>query len=462
VPQPLAGCTEARPIAPADSVPRPEIAPDSAARFAGAVRGGPAGPWWLARGRRGDLFAAAPSTDARGRVPAEGSASAGCVFRAAIAFPASAGIDGAVAVEAPVVHRFADPVKGDLSRPLAAVPAVSVTLDQTAVLLPAGRPIDQTVRVTLRSGAAAARDVRLRLTTPAGLAADSAERTLSLPAGGERQVTFRVRGTLAPGRHTLRASAESNGVRYASGFVLVDYDHIRPQRLHRDAALAIEAADVRLPSGLRVAYIAGVGDNSAPALQALGVDLTVLEPSQLAGADLARFTTVVVGPRAYEAVPELRAANARLLDWVERGGTMVVQYGQGEMQQPGVMPYPITLGRPAARVTVEESPVTVVDAASPLLAAPNRIGAADFGGWVQDRSLYMPQTFDPRYAAPLAASDPGEPANRGGILAAPYGRGTYVYTTLAFFRQLPAGVPGAARLFVNLLAAKDAGGAVRP
>jgi hypothetical protein len=264
---------------------------------------------------------------------------------------------------------------------------------------------------------------------------------VTLPAGGERQVAFRVRGTLAAGRHALRATAESGGERFASGYVLVDYDHVRPQRLYRDAALAIEAVDVRLPRELRVAYVAGVGDNSAAALRALGVDLTVLEPAQLATADLARFTAVVVGPRAYEAVPELRAANARLLDWVERGGTMVVQYGQGEMQQPGVMPYPITLGRPAARVTVEESPVTVVDPASPLLAGPNRITTADFAGWVQDRSLYMPQSFDPRYAAPLAANDPGEPANRGVVLAAPYGRGTYVYTTLAFFRQLPAGVP---------------------
>jgi hypothetical protein len=123
------------------------------------------------------------------------------------------------------------------------------------------------------------------------------------------------------------------------------------------------------------------------------------------------------------------------------------------MQEPGVMPYPITLDRRAQRVSIEEAPVTVVDRASPLLAAPNRITAADFAGWVQDRTLYMPKTFDPRYAAPLETHDPGEPANRGAILAAPYGRGTYVYTTLAFFRQLPNGVPGAARLFVNLLSA---------
>ena len=121
------------------------------------------------------------------------------------------------------------------------------------------------------------------------------------------------------------------------------------------------------------------------------------------------------------------------------------------------MPYPITLDRRAQRVSIEDAPVSVLDPRSPLLAAPNRITPADFAGWVQDRTLYMPKTFDPRYAAPLETHDPGEPANRGALLVTPYGRGTYVYTTLAFFRQLPNGVPGAARLFVNLMSARDAG-----
>jgi hypothetical protein len=133
---------------------------------------------------------------------------------------------------------------------------------------------------------------------------------------------------------------------------------------------------------------------------------------------------------------------------------MVVQYGQYEMTAPGVMPYPITLGRPAQRVTLEEAPVRVVDAAAPVLAAPNRIGAADWTGWVQERATYMPQTADPRYRTAVALADPGEPDNANAVLVAAVGRGTYVYTTLALFRQLPAGVPGAARLMANLLAAR--------
>jgi hypothetical protein len=133
-----------------------------------------------------------------------------------------------------------------------------------------------------------------------------------------------------------------------------------------------------------------------------------------------------------------------------------VQYGQYEMMRPGMMPYPITITRPHTRVTVEDVPVSIVDPGHRTLRAPNRIGPRDFEGWVQERALYMPAQFDSAYTAPLAMSDPGEPPARGALLVAPVGRGLYVYTTMAFFRQLPAGVPGAARLFVNLLSAKAA------
>jgi hypothetical protein len=158
-----------------------------------------------------------------------------------------------------------------------------------------------------------------------------------------------------------------------------------------------------------------------------------------------------VGTRAYEASAALRANNARLLDFVRKGGTMVVQYGQTEMAEPGILPYPITLSRPADRVTDEMAPVRIVDPASPVLNRPNKIGPSDFDGWVQERSSYMPHTFDGHYHAVLSMNDPGEPPNDAAVLLAPVGSGTYVYTTLSFFRQLPAGITGPARLFVNLL-----------
>jgi hypothetical protein len=213
--------------------------------------------------------------------------------------------------------------------------------------------------------------------------------------------------------------------------------------------------DVVVPPTLRrVAYIPGVGDNVAPMLSQLGLALTVVDAADIARTDFSGYDAVVVGTRAYESRPELVASNARLLEYVRNGGTMVVQYGQYEMQRPGVMPYPITLSRPQQRVTLEDAPVRILRPEHPLLNAPNRISERDFAGWVQERSLYMPVQFDERYTSLLAMSDPGEEPNEGAVLIAPYGRGTYVYTTLSLFRQLPAGVPGPARLFVNMLAAR--------
>jgi hypothetical protein len=227
--------------------------------------------------------------------------------------------------------------------------------------------------------------------------------------------------------------------------------------MYRPSRLTIEAVDVAATTGMRVGYIQGLGDNSAPALEQLGISVTRLNPETLGQTDLKDFSAIVVGPRAYESLPALVANNARLLDYARQGGTLVVQYGQYEMQRPGIMPYPITINRPHDRVTVESAPVTILDSTAAVLRSPNRITARDFEGWIQDRSLYMPRTFDPAYVPVLAMNDPGEAPSRGALLVAPLGRGTYVYTTLAFFRQLPNGVPGTARLFVNLLAAKAPG-----
>ena len=218
--------------------------------------------------------------------------------------------------------------------------------------------------------------------------------------------------------------------------------------------MTLEAVDIAAVSGMRIGYIAGVSDNSAAALEQLGLDVTPIDPASLAQANLRGYTAIVIGPRAYETQPALVANNRRLLDYARAGGTLVVQYGQYEMQQPGIMPFPITINRPHDRVTDENATVTILDSTAAVLRAPNKITAADFSGWLQDRSLYMPRTFDSTYVPILAMNDPGEQPNRGALLIAPLGQGTYVYTTLAFFRQLPNGVPGAARLFVNLLAAK--------
>jgi len=219
------------------------------------------------------------------------------------------------------------------------------------------------------------------------------------------------------------------------------------------ASVQIEAVDAQLPRNPTVAYVKGVSDNVAPMLHQLGIRVTMLPPDLLATADLSRYGAVVVGPRAFAALPQVAASAARLQEYARGGGTVVVQYGQQEMQTPGYLPYPITLTRTAERVTDEKAPVKVLEPSSRLLAFPNRITDDDFKGWVQERATYMPTTADPHYRRLLEMHDPGEPPNENAVLVAPLGKGAYVYSTLALFRQLPAGVPGGARIFLNLLAA---------
>ena len=405
------------------------------------------GPYWLSPPRPGDMFAKASL------IESENDATRGAVVRVRLTVGTAPGYP--VELDAPAVYRYADPLRGDVSRPLAFVPELSVTLDRATEYAPARTPLVRQVRVEVRSAASASRDVRVSLRLPNGLRADSVARSVTLPGyGAVRSATFTIRGELAPGRHTISAIAESNGRRYTNGYTAIEYDHIRPQRLYRDAAVAIEAVDLKVPADAVIAYIQGVGDNSAPMLQQLGLRVTTLNPADIPKTDLSRFNAIVVGSRAYESNDALVANNAALLDYVKQGGTMVVQYGQYEMTKPGMMPYPITLARPADRVTDESSPVRILDPKARVLGYPNTITESDFAGWVQDRTLYMPRTHAGEYAGVLSTNDPGETPNDGPILVAKYGAGTYVYTTLAFFRQLPNGVPGAARLFVNLLAAK--------
>lgn len=404
-------------------------------------------PWWLREPRDGDLFR--PRVDAvsdDARAPA-----------VSVAMSLTAG--GATArVIVPVEYRFADPVRGEIVRPCASAPAVSITLAQVAAYLPANRPVERPVRVSLVSSAFEARDVVVSLALPPGLSADSVSRTVSLPPGGSRDVDFLVRGRVPVGAHTLRALATVGRTVYDSGYVLVSYDHIRPQRLYRAADMLLRAVDVAIPPRTTVAYVPGVGDNVAEPLRQLGLPVTVIDAADLATTDLSRFSTVVVGPRAYEASAALVTHGPALHAFVRNGGTIVAQYGQYEMTQPGLLPYPITLGRPADRVTVEEVPVRILAPESPVLRFPNRITERDFDGWVQERALYMPRAFASEWTPLLGMNDPGEPENRGAILVAPLGRGMYVYTTASFFRQLPAAVPGAARLIVNLIAAAQRGG----
>jgi LmbE family N-acetylglucosaminyl deacetylase len=437
------------------------LGPDSAFRQRIRVKAGwRNAPWWTEQPRIGDMFQLAEMESPVGPWP-PGVASllqGETVFQGSRAW-AMLDVGGRRLdlASPPVSFRYVDPTFGERRRPLSVVPPVTVLLDQEVEYVPARTAIDRELRVTLRSAARDTIPVQLWLQLPSGLRTAGTPRRVVLAPGTAQQVAFRIRGVLPPGMHEIAAVAESAAGPFEDGYVEIDYPHIRPQRIYRRAVTWLSSVDVVVPRETRVAYVRGVGDNVPPMLVQLGIPVTTIDAGSFANSDLARYTTVVVGPRAFEAHPELRAAAPKLLEFARAGGRVVVQYGQYEMQQPGILPYAITINRPHDRVTGEDVPVTIVSPGAPALRTPNRITAADFEGWVQERSVYMPRTFDERYEALLEMSDPGEPPNRGSILIARVGSGSYVYTTLAFFRQLPAGVPGAARLFVNLLAGGAAG-----
>ena len=352
--------------------------------------------------------------------------------------------------------REVDLRQGELRRPVMVVPAVSVLLDPRARVLStaAPRPIPYTVR--LSAGRAGGVSGEVRLEVPAGWRAEPASVPVRFAGRDEvREVRFTVHAPAgaAAGDHPVSAVfVADDGRRFTRGVQIVEYPHVRARPLLHDARSLVRAFDVRVPRGLRVGYVEGAGEEGPGFLANLGITPELLDAADLAEGDLDRFDVIVAGSRAYEVRPDLIAHNRRLLGWVERGGTFIVQYNKYELVEGNFAPYPLTMARPHGRVTDEAAPVRILDLAHPVFTTPNGITDADWEGWVQERGLYFADTWDPAYTPLLETGDPGQAPLRGGLLVARHGRGTYVYTGLAFFRQFPEGVPGAYRLFANLLA----------
>lgn len=429
-------------------------------------------PWWLQRradsvlatlgnaivepiARNGDMFVEPASTDDDERRASRPDASVPALVN---------GVP--VQLQAPIVHRRIDEVLGQLDTPVMFVPRVALTIDGGPVgYVRANSAFDRTVTVRVTANGVIDGPVIVRLLVPRGLSVDSVAKTITLGVGTDVAVPFRLRGTLPRGRHVLSASVEAGvagrTVTYASGYERIEYAHIRPQHMYRPAAVALESVETgAAPSGT-VGYITGLADNVPPMLAQLGATIETVTASNITEGMLARFKVMVVGPRALEAQPALAAKMPVLQAWVRNGGTMIVQYQQTDIAKPGMAPFALTFGRPAARVTEEDAAVRVLRADSPLLTRPNQIGPTDWNGWVQERATYMPTTADSAYTPVLGMHDPDEPENPNALLTARIGKGTYVFTTLALFRQLPAGVPGAARLFVNILNAGETAPAPR-
>ena len=355
-----------------------------------------------------------------------------------------------------VVYRYRDQGIGEVRRPIFVTQPFDVTVTPDLVVWPidgsTGHPRHFTITVTNRNRSPAA--AQIVLTTPTGWQSPPPE-TLTFQREDESKsiaVALASPANVRPGVLELRAAALAGGRKSEGALIVIDYPHIRPRPVDRPSTAEIRAARISLPVLTRVGYVRGASDRVPEVLQAVGVPIELLGPDSLARGDLSRYDAIVVGSRAYETDPALVAGNGRLIDYARAGGLVVVQYQQYPFVTGDFAPYKLTIARPHDRVTDETAPVTPLDPTSPVFHVPNEIDAADWQGWVQERGLYFAREWDSAYAPLVETHDPGGPPLSGGLLVAPLGRGTYVYTGLSFFRQLPAGVPGAYRLFANLLA----------
>jgi LmbE family N-acetylglucosaminyl deacetylase len=400
-------------------------------------------PYWLREEPRGGLFSVNP----RWLV---GQPENAPQLSVPVSIAAGEGGDR-VRFDVPVLYRWVDPVRGTLYRPVAVVPEVAVGVEEKTLVFPDRTP--KQVRVVVKNDTAAERAGTLRLKLPAGWTATPAEIPVTLKGKGEEfRAAFSV--TPPPGASvaTLAAEFDSGGESFTRGFDEINYPHIPPQTLFPTAAAKLVRVDLQR-RGSRIGYVMGAGDEVPEALRQVGYDVTLLSDEELEGGDLSRFDALITGVRAYNTRAVLRRQQKRLLEYVERGGTLVVQYNTPDRTLEGaqVGPYPFKLTQD--RVTDETAAINVLAPAEALMSAPNRITDEDFKGWVQERGLYFASDWDARYTPLFASHDPGEQDSKGSTLVARYGRGTYVFTSLAFFRQLPAGVPGAYRLFVNMISA---------
>jgi len=361
------------------------------------------------------------------------------------------------AVTVPVTHIAPSSTRIDRV-PLRIVPAYTLKVEPKQALEVLGKP-EKPFDVLLRvhSYATQAGKISVGLDLPGGFTA-SEPVELAFDGAGEKfaKVTVTPPSKLAAGKYTITAFAKRGDEKFSTS--LEPLPSLPTQFWSEPAQCVVYALDLNVPRNLRVGYITAEGEPIPEALRTLGLQVEMLDAQALAFGDLSKFNAIVVGVRAYELRPELPGANQRLLQYVSNGGTLVVQYNRDfAWNKDQYAPYPAKIQNGPAgqlpRITDENSPVKFLKPDDPLLNRPNKITQNDFKGWVQERGLYYWTQFDPKYTAVLAMNDPGEPDLNGALVYARYGKGIYIYTGIAFFRQIPEGVPGAYRLFVNLLSA---------
>jgi LmbE family N-acetylglucosaminyl deacetylase len=367
-----------------------------------------------------------------------------------------------ITLDQPVQYRYADPARGEIRREVNVVPALSVAVDRELIVEPiSNKPqtrrllvsvtnnswIEQAGTVSLDIGSSP----DIKLNAPQGLAFDLKTRgaKASIP------IDVTIPQTKVPLDIPIRVSAVVGDANYRRAMNLVAYPHIQTHRFYRFADSVIRILDLKV-SPLKVGYVMGSGDEVPDSIEQMGYDVKLLTEHDLSSGDLSIYQNIVIGIRAFETRPDMVANNARILDYVRNGGNVLVQYQRGNWS--GLAPFSVssqdrqgTAAGSISRVVDENAKVTILDPSNPAFNVPNKITDADFSGWVQERNAYNLVTFDTRFTPLLESHDAGEQENKGGLVIAKLGKGNWVYCSYSFFRQLPAGVPGAFRLFANLL-----------
>jgi hypothetical protein len=396
-----------------------------------------------------------------------------------------------IGLDRQIVYRTNDQARGEVREPVQFVPTIDTRLEPASAIWKTGDSVAYTFTVTLTHNTTQVSEGQVELELPKGWRA-VAPQPFKMTRLQERQLfTFTVRpGRIPNGDYEVKAFAITQDsarkvAREGTGVITIAYPHVTTQQIAVPAVSHIKVAPLSLPRLRKVGYVRGAADRVPESLMQVGVPVTMITGFDIETKDLSGYQAIIIGPRAFEIDPELPAANDQLVAYARRGGLVITQYQQYGYFLFNYAPYAMTVGgrtpgtttsaalsrdstRGAAppatttiptallgghdRVTDEHAAVTVVDAASPILRTPNRISAGDWDGWVQERGLYFARSWDSEWKPVFSMHDPGESALEGGLLVSKVGKGTYVYTGLSFFRQLPAGVPGAFRLFSNLLA----------
>ncbi len=356
-----------------------------------------------------------------------------------------------ITFERPVVYKYTDQVRGELYRPLVVAPPVTATMAEKAFVFNGNE--SKQIKVTLKSFKENATGTLLPF-VPSGWKVSPEKIDFNLVKKGDEQVvlfTLTPAGNTAGG--TLSLTLNIDGKSYHNGLRIVDYEHIPVQALFPVAEARVEKIALKF-AGKRIGYIAGAGDLVAESLKQIGYDVLNLTESQVVNTDLSGFDAIITGVRLYNVNEQIKAMQPKLMKYVSEGGVLLVQYNvNSPLKLNDLGPYPFGLSRD--RVTEEDAKVTVLAATDQSLNYPNKITDKDFEGWIQERGLYFVTDADKRYTPVMSMNDAGETAKNGALIVADYGKGRYVYTGISFFRQLPAGVPGAYRLFVNLISGKQ-------